>query len=151
MTLETSVFKVGKIQQNVPHGIKDCIIGKYHSLLITTKIMSHNSRQSTDPDQRDSRGRLDTHSPTRRQAFNMAKDVNKIPRCQSPDRQYKVPDKDSGKDLRQYEFTNLNGQKIDIRQDEPKTYSNGGAQSAHFNAGPSGSKLNKQHHYYGKK
>lgn len=110
--------------------------------------MSHNSRSTNE---KDSRGRIDTYSPTRKQAFNAAKDVNKIPRCQSPDRQYKVPDKDSGKDLRQWEYTNLNGQKIDIREDKPKAYAGGGAQSAHFNAGASGSKLNKQHHYYEKK
>lgn len=110
--------------------------------------MSRNSRPTDGPD---SRGRQDTRSPTRRQAFNAAKDMNKIPRCQSPNRQYNVPDKDSGKNLRQWEFTNPNGQKIDIREDKPKVYSNGGSQSAHFNAGPSGSKLNKQHHYYDKK
>jgi hypothetical protein len=77
--------------------------------------------------------------------------VNKIPRSQSPNRQYTVPDKDTGANLRQWEYTNMNGQKIDIREDRPKDYPNGGQQSAHFNAGDSGSKLNKQHHYYEKK
>jgi len=77
--------------------------------------------------------------------------VNNIPRCQSPDRQYKVKDKDSNADLRQWEYTNVNNQKIDIREDKSKDYGNGGKQSEHFNAGESGSKLNKQHHYYDKK
>lgn len=110
--------------------------------------MSHNSRSTLE---KDSRGRIDTRSPTRKQAFNTAKDVNNIPRCQSPNRQYTVPDKDSGANLRQWEYTNLNGQKIDIREDKPKNYPGGGQQSAHFNAGESNSKLNKQHHYYDKK
>ena len=110
--------------------------------------MSHNSRS---PNERDSRGRLNTYSPTRKQAFNMAKDVNNIPRCQSPDRQYKVKDKDTGNDLRQWEYTNLNGQKIEFREDKPKDYPGGGKQSGHINAGDAGSKLNKQHHYFDQK
>jgi len=85
--------------------------------------MSRNSRPTCEKDSRD---RINTSSPTRRQAFNTAKDVNKIPRSQSPNRQYTVPDKDTGANLRQWEYTNMN-------------------------AGDSGSKLNKQHHYYEKK
>ncbi|CAF5121886.1 unnamed protein product, partial [Rotaria sp. Silwood1] len=67
--------------------------------------MSNNSQY-----EKDSRGRINTNSTTRRQAFNTAKDVNDIPRCQSPDRQFKVQDKDTGNELRAWEYTNNKGQ-----------------------------------------
>lgn len=107
--------------------------------------MSHNSRS---PYEKDSRGRITTQSPTRRQAFNMAKDVNNIPRSQSPNRQYKVEEKDTGKMLRQWDYTNVQGQSVTIREDNPRKYPTG-EQGPHFNAGQ-GDKL-KQHFYYEKK
>ncbi|CAF3253748.1 unnamed protein product [Rotaria sp. Silwood2] len=105
--------------------------------------MSNNSQY-----EKDSRGRINTNSTTRRQAFNTAKEVNDIPRCQSPNRQFKVQDKYTGKELRAWEYTNNRGQMIDFREDKPKTYPDGGKQSGHINAGEAGSKLNKQHHNY---
>lgn len=106
---------------------------------------------SNQQDEKDSRGRTNTNSDTRRQAFNTAKNVNDIPRSQSPDHQYKVKDKDTGEALRAWDYTNNRGKKIEIREDKPKTYPDGGKQSAHFNAGDAGSKLNKQHHNYERK
>lgn len=109
------------------------------------------SQGSQPPYQPDSRGRINTESSTRSQAFNTAKDVNSIPRSQSPDRQYKVTDKETNAELRQWDYTNNRGEDITIREDKPKQYPDGGQQGSHFNVGDAGSKLSRQHHYYEKK
>ncbi|CAF1272695.1 unnamed protein product [Adineta steineri] len=96
----------------------------------------------------DSQGRINTESDTRKQAFHTAKYANDIPLSQASSRQYMVKDKNTNENLRQWEYTNTKGQKIDIREDRSKIYANGGTQNKYFNAGESGSKLNKQHHYY---
>lgn len=48
-----------------------------------------------------------------------------------------------------YEYTNSKGEKIQIRQDKPAGYGDGGKgdQGAHFNSGKAGEKL-KDHDYY---
>jgi hypothetical protein len=48
----------------------------------------------------------------------------------------------------QYEFTNSKGEKVTIRQDQATTYSDGGYQAPHYNAGNSSDNKLKQHHYY---
>ncbi len=91
--------------------------------------------------------KLNTSSLTRRQAFRKAKDANKVPRSQQPDRVFTVREKGTGKLLKVYEYTNSSGKKVLIRGDNARIYKDGGIQGAHFNAGEKGSKL-KQHHYY---
>jgi HNH/Endo VII superfamily nuclease toxins len=93
---------------------------------------------------------------TRKQAFRRAKRQNDIPTTKQPDRTIKpgTPDGNAagllpGKNLRQYEFTNSKGNKVNIREDAPTTYPDGGSQGPHFNSGPAGGKL-KGHHYYKK-
>ena len=88
-----------------------------------------------------------TQSTTQSEAFRKAKDQNGVPRSKQPDKTYIVRDKNSGKPLKTYDFTNSKGKKITIRKDNPVTYPDGGKQGPHFNAGSSGGKL-KQHHYY---
>ena len=99
-------------------------------------------------------GRSDTVSETSREAFRKAKEQNGIPRSQQPDRTVK-PNTEAGNDagLRngnvvQYEFTNSKGEKVTIRQDQATTYSDGGYQAPHYNAGNSSDNKLKQHHYY---
>lgn len=48
----------------------------------------------------------------------------------------------------QYEFTNSKGKKVTIRHDRATTYSDGGYQPPHYNAGKSDNNKLKQHHYY---
>lgn len=48
----------------------------------------------------------------------------------------------------QYEFTNSKGEKVTICQDQATTYSDGGYQAPHYNAGNSSDNKLKQHHYY---
>lgn len=90
-------------------------------------------------------GKQDTVSTTDRAAFRNAKDQNGIPRSQQPDKSYTVPDKHTGKPLKQYDFTNSDGKKISIRRDNPVNYKDKGSQGEHYNAGTTGTKL-KQHH-----
>jgi len=92
-------------------------------------------------------GKADTQSVTSKQAFREAKDQNGIPRSQQPDRTYNTTDKNTGENLRTYEFTSSMGEKVQIRKDRPRTYPDGGSQGPHYNAGNSGGKL-KQHHNY---
>jgi RHS repeat-associated protein len=94
----------------------------------------------------------DTTSATRSGALAAAKEANGIPRSAQPDAVIK-PGTPAGnaagldsRNVRQYEFTNSKGEKISIREDKAATYPDGGTQSRHFNAGPSGGKL-EQHHY----
>jgi hypothetical protein len=56
------------------------------------------------------------------------------------------------RNVKQYEYTNGQGESISIRQDKAAGYGQRGKgdQDPHFNAGASGGKL-KQHHYYEKK
>ena len=85
----------------------------------------------------------------RNQALQAAKRINNIPRGQQPIQTIRVPDKNTGQMLRQYDYINNRGQKISIRQDLPRNYGHPlgvGNQGYHFNAGPSGGKL--QQHYY---
>ena len=98
---------------------------------------------------------LDTSSDTARQALRKAKEANGIPKSAQPDRTIKPNTLEGDKlgldnrNVKLYEYTNSNGQKVHIRQDKAATYNQGGVgnQTPHFNAGPAGSKL-KQHHYY---
>ena len=92
-------------------------------------------------------GKTDTYSNTDREAFRKAKDQNGIPRSQQPDKTTTVPEKGTSKNLKQYEFTNSKGEKVQIRKDNPRTYNDGGKQGKHYNAGDKGQKL-KQHHKY---
>ena len=64
-----------------------------------------------------------------------------------PDNVFTVYEKGTGKPLKVYEYTNIDGEKIQIRQDNPRSYKDGGSQGSHFNAGEAGSGL-KQHYYY---
>jgi hypothetical protein len=96
-------------------------------------------------------GKQDTKSQTSKEAFNKAKDQNGIPRSQQPDKSYKVKEtskgKETGKELRQYEYTNSKGEKITIRKDNPTKYKEGGKgdQGEHYNAGSTGEKLDQHH------
>lgn len=98
---------------------------------------------------------VDTASDTARQALRNAKEANGIPKSAQPDRTIKPNTREGNqlglddRNVKLYEYTNSNGQKIHIRQDRAASYGQGGAgdQTPHFNAGPAGEKL-KQHHYY---
>ncbi|WP_430968324.1 HNH/endonuclease VII fold putative polymorphic toxin [Spongiimicrobium sp. 2-473A-2-J] len=92
-------------------------------------------------------GKADTKSTTSREAFRNAKDQNGIPRSQQPDKTFNTPDKNTGQNLKTYEFTNSKGEKVQIRKDNPRTFPDGGKQGPHFNAGKAGQKL-KQHHNF---
>ena len=96
-------------------------------------------------------GKADTNSVSSKEAFRKAKDQNGIPRSQQPDKSTIVREKGTGKPLKQYEFTNSKGNKVEIRRDNPKQYGDGGKgdQGKHFNAGNKDQKL-KQHHNYNK-
>ncbi|MDA8018097.1 MAG: hypothetical protein MPN21_11685 [Thermoanaerobaculia bacterium] len=90
----------------------------------------------------------------RRGAFREAKQQNGIPVSQQPDHVIRpgTPDGDAaelrpGQNGRLYQFTNEQGHKIDIREDFPTTYPDGGSQGPHFNSGPSGDTL-RGHHYF---
>ena len=90
----------------------------------------------------------DTKSNSQKEAFNKAKDQNGIPKSQQPEKQYKTSDKNTGKDLRTYDYKNSQGEKISIRKDNPVKYKDGGSQGEHYNAGKvkqNDEKL-KQHH-----
>lgn len=93
-----------------------------------------------------------TNSFTTKEGFRKAKDANGVARSAQPDNTYTVPEKGTGKPLKQMDFTNSNGKKVSIRKDNPKKYNDGGKgdQGLHFNAGPKGQKL-KQHHNVGNK
>lgn len=56
--------------------------------------------------------------------------------------------KPTGRQLRQYDFTNSKGEKVSIRRDNERSYPVGPPQQNHFNAGKSGGDL-KQHHNFG--
>lgn len=49
--------------------------------------------------------------------------------------------------MKQYEYTNSKGEKVQVRKDNPKTYSDGGTQGNHYNAGQAGKKLDQHHNY----
>lgn len=95
-------------------------------------------------------GGSSTTSETRREAFRKAKDQNGIPRSSQPNTTYTVPDKNTGKPLQQYEYTNSKGEKVVIRKDNPVTYPDGGQQGTHYNAGKPKEEAEKlkQHHNY---
>jgi RHS repeat-associated protein len=85
--------------------------------------------------------------PSRSSAFNSAKDANGIPTSQQAKQQYMTRDANTGKSLRTWDYTNSNGESITIREDRARTYPDGGQQGPHFNAGPTGAKLD-QHYYF---
>lgn len=89
----------------------------------------------------------DTQSGSESEAFRNGKDRNGIPRSQQPDKTSTVPDKNTGKPLKLFEFTNSFGDKVVMRRDNTRVYSDGYRQGPHFNAGPAGAKL-KQHHNF---
>jgi RHS repeat-associated protein len=95
-------------------------------------------------------GQQSTNNKTSRQAFRNAKDQNGVPRSQQPKKSYKTKDKNTGKDLPTYDFTNSNGEKITIRKDQPITYPDGGSQGQHYNAGNPNMNNGKlrQHHNF---
>jgi len=68
-------------------------------------------------------GKQDTHSETKKEAFNKAKDQNGIPRSAQPDKTIKVDEvskgKPTGKKLREYQYTNSKGEKVSTRKDNP--------------------------------
>ena len=95
---------------------------------------------------------------SRKAALREAKISNNIPKSKSPDKVIK-PNTIEGeaigldkRNVRQYEYTNSNGEKISIREDKPFNYNQGGKgnQGPHFNSGKKGGKL-KKHHYYNNK
>ncbi len=104
------------------------------------------------------KGRLnegDTESDNGNQALNKAKQIEGIPQSQQPDKTIKAntPEGaemglDPKKNVKQFEYTNSQGQKKSIRQDKAVQYKDGGSQGTHYNSGNSGQKLEK-HHYYG--
>lgn len=107
---------------------------------------SNGGKKATNTDGQGSFGAgKDTKSKTSNEAFRKAKDQNGIPRSQQPTKQYKTIDKNTGKELRTYDFKNAKGEKITISKDNPIKYKDGGGQGPHYNAGQSGGKL-KQHH-----
>ena len=55
--------------------------------------------------------------------------------------------KGTGKPLKQNEYTNSKGEKVQVRKDNPKTYPDGGTQGNHYNAGQAGKKLDQHHNY----
>lgn len=71
-------------------------------------------------------GKQDTKSETGREALRKAKEQNGIPRNQQPDKTSTVREKNTGKPLKQYEYTNNKGEKIQVRKGNPKKYGNGG-------------------------
>jgi RHS repeat-associated protein len=87
---------------------------------------------------------------SRRAAFRAAKSDMGIARSAQPLRVARVRDKHTGSLLRQYEFRNANGEIIQIREDLPRIYSDGGRQGPHFNAGRAGDKL-REHYYFPQK
>jgi hypothetical protein len=111
------------------------------------KQKGHGSRST---EQKDSRERRDSRSPSQGKAWQAAQAANNIPHHSPPLSRKKVEDKNTGKQLDQWEFQNRDGQNITIRKDPKTKYPDGGTQDPHFNAGPSDSKL-KQHHYFDKK
>ncbi|NDW17918.1 hypothetical protein D0T53_03170 [Dysgonomonas sp. 216] len=95
-------------------------------------------------------GANSTTNKTSREALRNAKDQNGIPRSQQPDKTSIVRDKNTGKPLKQYEYTNSKGEKVLIRKDNPVKYPDGGSQGKHYNAGKIEEKTDKlkQHHNY---
>ncbi|CAF1203756.1 unnamed protein product [Adineta steineri] len=88
----------------------------------------------------------------RNQALQAAKKHNNIPRGQQPINTVKIPDRNTGQMLRQYNYINNQGKPISIRQDIPRNYGHPqghGNQGHHFNAGSTGNKL-KQHYNFDK-
>ncbi|CAF0825672.1 unnamed protein product [Adineta steineri] len=86
----------------------------------------------------------------RYQALQAAKRHFKIPRGQQPVNTVKVPERNSREMLRQYNYINNQGKPISIRQDNPRKYGHPqghGDQGPHFNAGPTGSKLEKHFNF----
>jgi hypothetical protein len=88
-------------------------------------------------------------------ALNDARQSNGIPRSQQPDRVIRpgTPEGNAvglrpGENVRLYEYTDAQGNKVWIREDAPKTYSDGGSQGPHFNSGPAGSQRLPGHHYW---
>ncbi len=108
-------------------------------------------------DEKRDRKRVEPVYETARQAHRMAKDQNGVSRCAQPTRVEKIPDENpearrNGRPgmLRQYIYTNAQGQEIHIRHDTARSYDaedGRGRQRPHFNAGPKGAKLH-QHYYY---
>lgn len=101
-------------------------------------------------------GQNSTENSSPREALRNAKDQNGVPRSQQPDKTIKpnTPEGDKAsldnRNVKQYEYTNSNGEKVVIRQDKPPTYPDGGTQPPHFNAGkaPEVPKDLDQHHNY---
>ncbi|MDR2122665.1 MAG: hypothetical protein LBP34_06010, partial [Flavobacteriaceae bacterium] len=115
-----------------------------------SKVGDNNSKSN---DSKGFGGESDAESETSRGAFRKAKDQNKIPRGQQPEKTEKVPDKNTGESLTEYTFKNSDGKTIKIRQDKPIKYKDGGEQGPHYNAGnpnANNGKL-KQHHNYKRK
>jgi hypothetical protein len=99
-------------------------------------------------------GPCNNYLRSRSEAFQDAKRANDIPTSQQPDLTIKSGTAEGdaagldSRNVRQYEFTNSEGQKISIREDLPVDYGDGGpAQPPHFNSGPSGGDLTG-HHYW---
>ena len=90
-----------------------------------------------------------------RGALRVAKERHGVPKSAQPDRTIKPSTPEGNKagldsrNVKMYEYTNSKGEKIQIRQDKPANYKDGGKgdQSEHFNSGKSGEKLN-DHDYY---
>ena len=99
-------------------------------------------------------GRQDTNNRSARQAYRSAKDQNGVPRSQSSlSHPTRIPDwNNPGKFCVQYEHVNVNGERIQIRRDNPVDYGDGGpTQGPHYNAGLQGEKLKQHHNYQPKK
>jgi RHS repeat-associated protein len=75
---------------------------------------------------------------SRRAAFRAAKSDMGIARSAQPLRTTRVRDKHTGSLLRQHEFRNAKGEIVQIREDLPRVYPDGGRQGPHFNAGKAG-------------
>jgi hypothetical protein len=104
-------------------------------------------------------GQVTTTSETRNGALREAKRANGVPVSAQPDKVI-LPGTPEGERLglrpgdnvRLYEYTNANGQKVWIREDRAVAYPDGGRQGSHFNSGPAGGPRGQRsltnHHFF---
>lgn len=120
-------------------------MGAVADLVVGTDFNNRASKATRKTSKKFDAKSSDTASDTSKEAFRNAKDQNGVPRSQQPDKTTTVRDKNTGENLKQYEFTNSKGEKVTIRKDNPTQFKDGTHQGPHYNAG-SGDKL-KQHHF----
>lgn len=103
-------------------------------------------------------GSITTESETRNGALREAKRTNGVPVTQNP--RVITPNSAEGaaaglrpgENIRLYEYRNIHGQRIWVREDGAVTYPDGGRQGAHFNSGPAGGPRGQKsltnHHFW---